>query len=196
MSDQFFWYVTRSAALMSWLAAGLSILVGLATSSRILGRRPTIPWLVDFHRLLAAMSVFFLGVHLGSLLLDSFVQFGPADVLVPWVADVPGLTRTSMAYGVFAAWLLGAVQVTSLVRDRMPETVWRTIHLLSFASLGLGTLHALQTGSDVNNPIVLAIGISLLTAIFMATAVRLVRLRPQYVAPDYDQRSRNQDSVR
>ncbi len=177
MSDQFFWYVTRAAALVTWLSAALSMLVGLTTSSRLLGRRPTIPWLVDLHRMLGAMSVFFLAIHMGSLWLDSFVQFGPAELLIPWVATVPGLTETSLAYGVIAAWLLAAVQFSSLIRDRMPSNLWHTIHLLSFGSLVVGTLHALQAGSDIDNPLVVGIGVSLLTAIVLSTVVRLVRLR-------------------
>ena len=177
MSDQFFWYVTRSAALVAWLSASLSLLVGLATSSRLLGRRPTIPWLVDFHRLLAAMAMVFLGVHMLSLWLDGYVEFGPAELLVPWVATVPGLTRTSIALGVIAAWLLAAVQVTSLIKDRLPDTVWRTVHLSSFGTVAAGTVHAIQAGSDTENPIVVGLGVSMLTAIALATAVRAVRLR-------------------
>ncbi|MGH1494185.1 MAG: hypothetical protein ACRBK7_33140 [Acidimicrobiales bacterium] len=179
MSDQIFWYITRSSSLVAWLSASLSILVGLMTSSRLLGRRPTIPWLVDLHRMLAAMSVVFLGIHMLSLWLDSFVQFGLAELLIPWVATVPGLTGTSMALGVIAAWLLAAVQLSSLVRDRLPNNVWHTIHLLSYGTLIAGTLHAIQTGSDVDNPVVVGIGVSVLTAIFLTTIVRLVRLRSE-----------------
>lgn len=177
MSDQIFWYITRSSSLVAWMAASLSILVGLMTSSRALGRRPTIPWLVDLHRMLAAVSVTFVGVHMLSLALDGFAKFGLADLLIPWAATVPGLTRSSMAYGVIAAWILIAVQVTSLVKDRIPETLWRTVHLGSFGTLGLGTLHAYQAGSDTDNPIVVSIGVSTLTAIILASMARLVRRR-------------------
>ncbi len=183
MSDQIFWYITRSAALVCWLAASLSLLVGLTTSSRLLGRRPTIPWLVDFHRILAAIAVTFLGVHMLSLWLDGFVKFGWAELVIPWVATVPGLTRLSMALGVIAAWLLAAVQLSSLIKDRLPESLWRSIHLLSFGTFGAGTLHAIQAGSDADNPLVLAVGVSMLTAIIMATVVRAVRLRQADLIP-------------
>lgn len=177
MSDQFFWYVTRAAALVTWFSAALSILIGVVTSSRLLGRRPTIPWLVDLHRLFAGMSMTFLGVHMVSLWFDSFVRFRFGDLLIPWVASVPGLTRTSIANGVIAAWLIAAVQCTSLVRERMPEHLWRTVHLLSYGTLLFGTLHALQAGSDARNPILVALGVSIITAIVLATGVRLARLR-------------------
>lgn len=177
MSDQFFWYVTRAAALVTWFSAALAILVGLVTSSRLLGRRPTIPWLVDLHRLFAGMSIVFLAIHMASLWFDSFVRFRLDDLLVPWAASVPGLTRTSIALGVISAWLIVAVQATSLVRERMPERLWRAVHLLSYGTLFFGTLHALQAGSDARNPILVALGVSIITAIVLATGVRVARLR-------------------
>lgn len=177
MSDQIFWFATRSSALISWLGAALSVLAGLMTSSRLLGRRPTIPWLVDVHRGLAGLSVAFLAVHLVSLYFDEFIQFGLAELFVPWTASIPGLSDSSLAYGVIAFWLLVIVQLTSLIRDRLSDDVWRTLHLLSFGVLGFGSLHAFQAGSDVGNPIVLGVAISTLTAIGLLSLIRVVRLR-------------------
>ena len=178
MSDQVFWYVTRSSALIAWMAAAASILVGLMIPSRLLGRRPSIPWLTDLHRMLGALASVFVLVHMVSLWLDHFVQFRWADLLVPWVATVPGLSRTSLALGVIAAWLMAAVELTSLVRDRLSPALWRSVHLTSYAVLVLGTFHAVLAGSDVGHPIAAAIGVSTLTAVILATVVRLRRPPP------------------
>lgn len=183
MSDQIFWYVTRSSAMICWLGAALSMVVGLLTSSRLLGRRPTIPWLVDLHRGFAGLSTVFLLIHMLSLYLDGFIRFGLLDLLVPWVATVPGLSRSSLAYGVFAAWLLAILQVSSYVKDRLDADVWRTLHLTSYASLGFGTLHAIETGSDVGNPIIVAIAVSVLGALGLLSAVRVIRLQTGTTRP-------------
>ena len=175
MSDQIFWYLSRSAGLVSWLAAAGSILVGTMIPSRLLGRRPTIPWLTDLHRMLGALASVFLVIHMVALWFDHFVQFRLADLLVPGVATVPGLSRLSLAVGVVAAWLLIAVQVTSLVRDHLPTSVWRSIHLTSYAVLVLGSIHAILAGSDMTNPVVAALGTSAVTAVVLATVVRLRR---------------------
>lgn len=179
MSDQFFWFLSRSAGLVAWLAAAGSILVGAMIPSRLLGRRPTIPWLVDLHRMLAAVASIFLLIHMVTLWFDHFVQFRLADLLVPWVADVPGLSRTSLALGVVAAWLMAAVELSSLARDRLSPELWRTIHLTSYGILVLGTLHAVLAGSDIDNPLVAGIGVSTLTAVILVTAVRVRRVRRQ-----------------
>ncbi|MEL6981273.1 MAG: hypothetical protein AAFO29_02495, partial [Actinomycetota bacterium] len=83
MSDQIFWFLSRSSGLMSWLAAAGSMLVGTMIPSRLLGRRPTIPWLTDLHRMLAAMASIFLLIHMGTLWFDHFVAFRFDDLLIP-----------------------------------------------------------------------------------------------------------------
>lgn len=175
MSDQIFWYLTRSAALVAWLAAAGSVLIGITTSSRLLGRRPTVPWLVDLHRMLSALASLFVLVHMATLWFDEFVRFRWADLLVPGTATVPGLSSLSLALGVIAAWLLAAVQVSSLLRGRIPELLWRWIHYFSYATMALSTVHAYLAGSDVGNPVVAAVGVSVITALVLATVVRVSR---------------------
>ena len=177
MSDQIWWYVTRSASIVAWIAAAASVLIGLLTSSRLLGRRPTIPWLTDIHRSLSGIAVTFVAIHMVSLWLDGFVDFGPAELLIPWVAEVPGLSATGIAFGVIAAWLIFAVEATSLVKDHMSKRAWHGIHLSSYLVLALGTVHALLIGSDVANPILASIGISLLTAVFIVGVIRVDRVQ-------------------
>ena len=177
MSDQFFWYLSRSSGLLSWLAAAGAILVGTMIPSRLLGRRPTIPWLTDLHRMLAAMASVLLLIHMAALWFDEFVAFRLDDLLIPFAAEVPGLSRTSLALGVVAAWLVAAVELSSLVRDRLPERLWRQVHLTSYLILVLGSVHAVLAGSDVGNPIIASIGTSALTAVLLATLVRVRRMR-------------------
>ena len=177
MSDQIFWYLSRSSGLVSWLAAAGAILVGTMIPSRLLGRKPTIPWLTDLHRMLAAMASVFLLIHMATLWFDEFVALRFDDLLIPWVAEIPGLSRTSLALGVIAAWLMAAVELTSLVRERLPERLWHSIHLTSYLILALGTVHAVLAGSDVTNPVIASIGTSALTAVILATVVRLRRRR-------------------
>jgi len=127
--------------------------------------------------MLSALASVFVLIHMATLWFDGFVRFRLADLLVPGVATVPGLSRLSLALGVVAAWLLAAVEISSLLRGRLGEQLWRTIHFAAYATMVLGTVHAVLAGSDVGNPIVAAVGVSALTAIVLATAVRLARAR-------------------
>ena len=176
MSDQFFWFATRSAGIMAWFAATASIVVGLLMSTRVLGRKPTIPWLTDLHRYFGAMSVVFLAVHMITLWADSFVQFRWADLFVPFVANVPGLSRWSLALGVIAGWLLFVVEASSLLKDRLPPQAWHTIHLTSFGVMLAGGVHGLEAGSDSDNRYLLAAAVSVSLAIAILGVVRVARL--------------------
>lgn len=172
MSDQVFWFATRGAGILAWFAATLSVSVGLMMSSRVLGRRPTLPWLLDVHRFLGAMSVVFLAVHLFTLWADSFVTLTVADLIIPGRAEIPGLTRLSMTWGVIAGWLLVLVQATSLIKNYLPPQFWHTLHLTSFGTVILGLVHAIQVGSDAENRILVTLAVTVLTAVVLLAATR------------------------
>lgn len=175
MSDQFFWFATRAAGIACWFAACASVIVGLLMSSRALGRKPSLPWLTDLHRYLGAMAMGFLALHMVTLWADSFVTFGWRELFIPGVATVPGLSRVALALGVVAAWIMAAVQLTSLVRAHLPERLWHRIHLGSYAVVILGTVHGWLTGSDVTNIFVVTSGTSVLAAVTLLTMLRVNR---------------------
>jgi DMSO/TMAO reductase YedYZ heme-binding membrane subunit len=139
------WYAARSAGLVAWGLMAGSVLWGLLLSSRVLGRRPRPAWLLDLHRSLGGLAVVFTGVHVAAVLLDSFVHFGLLDVLVPLASS---WHPVAVAWGVVGFWLLVAVELTSLLRDRMPMVWWRRVHYLSFPLLALASVHALSAGTD------------------------------------------------
>jgi DMSO/TMAO reductase YedYZ heme-binding membrane subunit len=172
MSDQFFWFATRGAGIMAWFSACLSVLAGLTLSSRVLGRRPTIPWLTDFHRYLGAMAMVFLATHMTTLWADGFVSFGLDDLLIPGRAEVPGLSRLSLALGVVSAWLLAVVELSSLIKRYLPPQLWHTLHLTSFSVVLAGTVHAIEAGTDTGNHLLLSAGASVLTAIVLVGVIR------------------------
>lgn len=173
MSDQFFWFATRSAGILAWFSAASSLVVGLLLSTRALGRRPTIPWLLDLHRFFGAMSVVFLAIHLFTLWADSFVSFGPAELFVPGVAHVPGLSRFSLALGVVAGWFLVIIEASSLIRTYLPARFWHTLHLTSFGVVAAGAIHAIQAGSDTDNRYVIALAASITTAVCLLAVIRM-----------------------
>ena len=173
LSDQFLWYATRAAGINAWLAACLSTLVGLLMTSRVLGRRPTLPWLLDLHRYLSAMAIVFLVVHILTLRFDPFVGFGWADVLVPGAATVPGLGRVALALGVVAGWMMVVVEATSLVKKRLPPRVWHTVHLTSFGTVVLGAVHGIEIGSDTDNRLLLTVSTSVVAAMVLVGGIRL-----------------------
>ena len=176
LSDQFFWFATRSAGLLTWFAAMGSVGVGLLMSTRALGRKPTIPWLLDVHRFLSAASIVFLALHLVTLWADDFIDFGPAELFIPGRAQVGGLSDLALALGVVAAWIMLIVEASSLIKNRLPKRLWHTVHLTSFGAVILGLIHGIEVGSDTDNRVLVAAAVSVLTAILILTATRVSRV--------------------
>lgn len=151
MNPHLSWYVARSAGLVAWALVSASVVWGLLVSTRSLSKRPGRGWVLDLHRFLGALGVVFTAVHVTALVADSYVHFGAADVLVPFAS---GWRPAAVAYGVVAAYLLVAVEVTSLLQRRLRHRVWRAVHMLSFPLWVLATVHLFAAGADAGSPAV------------------------------------------
>ena len=146
VTEQVWWYATRAAGLMTWSTAVASVLLGLLLSTRLLGNKPSGPWLLDVHRFLGGLSAVFLLIHMGSLWADSYVAFGPAELLVPgrsnWNPSADALGVSAVTWGIGAAYALIAVELTSILRKHMRPDLWRAVHYLSIITVAAGSVHA------------------------------------------------------
>jgi predicted ferric reductase len=174
MNAQLAWHVARAAGLVAWALSTAAVLWGLLLSTRITGRRPPPSWLADLHRYLGGLTVTFTAIHVAALLADTWVPFDVADILVPFASE---WRPSAVAWGVVALYLLLAVEVTSLLRRRVPTRWWTAVHRSSFALFAAGTLHLLTAGTDATNPAVLVMVAVAVAAVVYLTAVRALSPR-------------------
>ena len=133
---------------MAWALVTLSVCWGLFISTKAVAKASSPAWLLDFHRYLGGLAVFFTGVHLAGLVGDNYVYFGWAELFLPMAADwQPG----PVAFGIVAFYLLVAVEVTSLAMKRLPRVLWRWVHRSSFLLYFVATYHAIAAGTDNEN---------------------------------------------
>ncbi len=186
MTSQTWWYLARSGGIVAWGMLALSVFWGLALSSRFLGKRPKPNWMLDLHRFLGGLAVIFTAVHVIALIGDSYVSFGPADVLIPFASSYH---PAAVAWGVLSMYLLLAVQVTSMLRRKLSKRVWKAVHFLSFPLFAFSTIHLLLVGTDRSTAL-LRYG-SLLTAagIIVATVIRIVQADSEPQRPTLPARS-------
>jgi predicted ferric reductase len=172
MSSQIVWYVARAGGIVAWAVAAASVIWGLALSTHVLGRKPRPAWLFDLHRFLGGVAVIFMGVHVVAILFDTYVHFSLVNVLVPFT----GMWHpAAVAWGIVAMYLLVAVEITSLVRSRIPKALWRRVHVASFALFGVSTVHMLTAGTDRHSPALLVATAMTWLVIAGLTAVRISR---------------------
>ena len=150
MSEQFWWHLTRASANVSMVLVLFAILWGVLLSTRILMGSDNPPWIRDLHTWLGGLSLAFAVLHMASLIADSYIQFGVVDVLVPFVGS---WRPAAAALGIVAFWLLVAVQGTSLFMRRIPRTLWRRVHMLSYLLVAIVVAHSLTAGSDIGTPL-------------------------------------------
>lgn len=145
MNSHFWWYLTRSSGIVSWLMLTATVIWGILVSTKAFPNQRQPTWLLALHRWLAGLTLVFLALHLIALVADNYVSFGIADLVIPYASEwKPG----AIALGVIAMWLLIAVQLTSWAMRRLPRRIWRLVHLTSYAAFWLTSLHAAFAGTD------------------------------------------------
>ena len=167
------WYIARAAGLVSWALLAAATLWGLALSTKVLGRRPRPNWLLDLHRWLGGTALAFAGVHVAALLADQYVHFGLTEILVPLASK---WHPVAVAWGIVAAYLLVAVEVTSLARARLSKRTWHRVHTLSFLLFVMATVHGLTAGTDRHTAAVRLIALAVGTVFTGLTAIRLAEV--------------------
>jgi sulfoxide reductase heme-binding subunit YedZ len=177
VSTQLTWYVARSAGIVAWVLLTASVLWGLTMTTRFTGRRVKRAWLLDLHRFLGGLAAIFTGVHVGAILLDSYVHFDLTSVLLPFASS---WKPVAVAWGIVAAYLLLAVELTSLARARLPRRLWRATHFASFPLFFFATVHGITAGTDAHLVLFRAAAVIAIAAVTALTAMRVMRdTKPQ-----------------
>ena len=178
MSHQIPWYVARAAGLVAWTLLTASVFWGLSISTKVFRGKPRPAWMLDLHRYLGGLATIFTVLHVAAIVVDSYVHFDLMSILIPFAGS---WRPVAVAWGVVGMYLLLAVELTSLVRTRLPKKLWRATHYASFPLFGLATLHALTAGTDGSAWLVqlAAIGIAAMTVlrIVQSRRARSVLLR-------------------
>jgi sulfoxide reductase heme-binding subunit YedZ len=174
MGSQLWWYCARAGGIVAWGLLSASVLWGLVMSTKLKPPKMRPAWMLDLHRFLGGLATIFVGVHIGSILLDSYTHFGLADVLVPFAS---AWHPSAVAWGVVALYILLTVELTSLARRYLPNKVWRRIHVASLPLYGLATIHFLVAGTDAHEMVPRLLMLAVTAAVVGLTIVRVWALR-------------------
>jgi methionine sulfoxide reductase heme-binding subunit len=177
---QLWWDTARAGGIVAWALLAASVLWGLTISMKASPRRLRPSWMLDVHRFLGGLAVVFVGVHVASIVLDSYVHFGLTEILVPLASS---WHPVAVAWGIVGMYLLLAVELTSLARRRLPRRAWRTVHALSFPTFALATVHGITAGTDRGNLVWQVALWGTVAAVTFLTVVRLLQLSEPAPAP-------------
>lgn len=148
MIASLYWDLTRASANVAWGLVLFTILWGVLLTTRVLRGMDRPAWLLDLHKWLGVVVIVFTGVHMATLVADSYINFSLADVLLPGVSSY---RPWAVSAGVIGFWLIVTIQLTSVYKRRFSQTAWRRIHMISYPLYAIIAVHALTAGSDVGS---------------------------------------------
>ena len=144
MQSTFLWYLSRATGTATLVLLTLVVVLGVLTAGR---RRPhgeTTTIVTASHRWLSLGMLAFVTVHVLTVVLDSYVSVPLTAVLVPFTS---AYSRLWVGLGTVALDLMLAVVLTSVMRHRIRETLWRKVHWVTYGLWPVAALHAYGLGT-------------------------------------------------
>lgn len=163
----FFWIVARATGIAAYIALCLSVLSGVALRTSVLDFLAKNRALRSLHDFMTWIWIPLGAGHVLSLLLDKTARIAPLDLIVPFQVDYAPL---AIGLGTLSLDILVAITITSWLRRRMDDRLWRWLHRTSYVAFVSLFLHALWSGTDFSVPLIsslswsAALGIGLLAA--------------------------------
>jgi len=170
MSSTSLWYATRASGIMALILLTLTMVLGLTTTTRARARNWPGFAQQEMHRRISMIAVVFLGIHVLTSVLDTFVNISWAAVVIPFTSSYG---RFWVGVGALSLDLMIAVFVTSLLRARMRPGTWRAVHWLAYLSWPVALAHTFGMGTDAHEPWVIALGVACVASVAVALAWRL-----------------------
>jgi hypothetical protein len=139
------WLIARASGLVALGLLTLSVWLGLAMSTRLLGPKRQKP-LLALHRTLAWTSLAMVGLHVGGILLDPVLRLRrPRGARARRRDLAPARCRTGNRRGLAEPRPRRLLQRAPLDRQKG----WRRLHYATFAAFWLALGHALLVGTDL-----------------------------------------------
>ncbi len=177
------WYVNRAAGLVLLILLTLATTLGVSAvdrrtrpragpaTARRSGPRGRLPGFVlpELHRRIALVAAALSVVHVVPAVLDDYVPIDWIDVVIPFASEYrpAWLGMAALSFDV-----LGVVIVTALLRIHLGPASWKAVHKAVYVAWPMAMIHAVGTGSDLDNAGALIVGLCGLTVI-AALAARL-----------------------
>ncbi|MGA2836495.1 MAG: ferric reductase-like transmembrane domain-containing protein [Acidimicrobiales bacterium] len=139
------WYTIRATGVVALVLLTVTTVLGLLSASRARTRRWPAFAQAELHKRASLLALAFVGVHVVTAVLDTYVHVGLLSIAVPFTS---GYRPFWTGLGTVAFDLLVAVAVSSGLRRRIAPRTWRGLHWLAYACWPLALAHALGTGTD------------------------------------------------
>lgn len=164
------WYLNRGSGVALLLVLTATLCLGILSARA--GRARLVPRFVgqQLHRNLGVLALVLVVGHVATAVTDTYVDIRWWQALSPVGASYKPLW---LGLGSIAFDVMLIVVLTSLLRERLGQRAWRTIHLLGYLSWPFALVHSVGIGTDATSAWGRQVGLGCLAAVALAAAVRL-----------------------
>ncbi|HEX9066301.1 MAG TPA: ferric reductase-like transmembrane domain-containing protein [Streptosporangiaceae bacterium] len=171
--SQGLWLVSRASGVVLLMLFSAVMVLGVATRTGATSVRWPRFAVAELHRTLSLFTVALLGLHVATAILDPYVSISWLSTVIPFSSKYETL---AIGAGTLAVDIGGAVLITSLLRRRIGQRLWRGIHYLAYLAWPVAFVHAIRAASyDQHLWWVAVAEWGSLAAVATAVLVRLMR---------------------
>lgn len=180
------WYFSRATGIVAYIFLWLVIFFGLSFRNPLLKKFVAPIYKLDMHIYLSFLTLAFVFAHGLVLMFDTFIHLSLIDIFVPFAVDPNIIDSQAIAWGIIGFYILSILIITSLLRTRLPQKLWRYLHFLHVVLFVFIVVHVLAIGTDFQNSITKNIFLSsvgilgfLYVVSFGEMIMRLIKKNPQ-----------------
>lgn len=158
-----YWYLGRAGGFVAFALLLLSLVLGVAISSRIFDGLLARAWFFELHKFI---SLFLLGAvlfHALIMLPDPYANYRLDELLVPFRSHI---MTGATSVGILSLYGLALISLSFYLTKWIGQKTWRLLHYTTFLAYVGGVAHAIWAGSDSH-----LLGVRYF---FLASAVALV----------------------
>jgi len=174
--EKVYWFTSRAAGIVAYLALTGSVAWGLALSSKVADGVIPRPVTYEMHQVLSLVGVGFSVLHIVILLGDRFIKFTWLDLVLPLHAPY---RPVEVALGIVGFYGVAILTGSFYLRRLIGQHRWRLLHYLSFPAYVLVTTHGILSGTDTKQPAMQYLYLVSGAAILFLTYYRLLIERRQ-----------------
>jgi predicted ferric reductase len=140
-----YWYLGRAGGFVAFALLLISVLMGVAISSRIFDGLLARAWFFEIHKFVSLFLLAAVLFHALIMLPDPYANYRIDELLVPFRSHImPAAT----SLGILSLYGLALINLSFFLTKWIGQRAWRLLHYLTFLVYVGGAVHGIWAGTD------------------------------------------------
>ena len=140
-----YWYLGRAGGFVAFTLLMISMLMGVAISSRIFDGLLARGWFFELHKFVSLFLLAAVVFHAFVMLPDPYANYTVDELLIPTRSHI---MPEATAVGIVSLYGLGLITLSFYLTKWIGQRTWRMLHYLTFLAYMGGIIHAVWAGTD------------------------------------------------